>query len=96
MVKLFLGFQDQKRLSQLLYGIHAAPLSSENSADNKIELIELLHAMVTNMMSQHFIERMTRKSPGRLQIPINLGIFDAPQTVDTRARAGARARLGLG
>ena len=40
MVKLFLGFQGQKRLSQLLYGIHAAPLSYEkNSADNKIELI---------------------------------------------------------
>ena len=50
------GFQGQKRLPQLLYGIHAAPLSSENSADNKIELIELLHATVTNMMSQHFIE----------------------------------------
>ena len=56
MVKLFLGFQGQKRLSQLLYGIHAAPLSSENSADNKIELIALLHATVKNMMSQHFIE----------------------------------------
>ena len=40
MVKLFLGFQGQKKLSQLLYGIHAAPLSSENSADNKIELID--------------------------------------------------------
>ena len=47
MVKLFLGFQGQKRLFQLLYGIHAAPLSSENSSDNKIELIELLHATVT-------------------------------------------------
>ena len=42
MVKLFLGFQGQKRLSQLLYGIHAAPLSSENSADNKIELIVII------------------------------------------------------
>ena len=76
MVKLFLGFQGQKRLSQLIYGIHVAPLSSENSAENNIELIELLHATVTNMMSQHFIECMTQKSPGRLQIPINLGIFD--------------------
>ena len=47
MVKLFLGFQGQKRLFQLLYGIHAATLSSENSSDNKIELIELLHATVT-------------------------------------------------
>ena len=43
MVKLFLCFQGQKRLFQLLYGIHTAPLSS----DNKIELIELLHATVT-------------------------------------------------
>ena len=42
MVKLFLGFQGQKRLSLLLYGIHTAPLSSENSADNKIELIVII------------------------------------------------------
>ena len=33
-----------------------SPLSSENSADNKIELIELLRATVTFMMTQHFIE----------------------------------------
>ena len=64
MVKLFLGFQGYS--SCYNYGIHAASLSSENSADNKIEL---LHATVTNMMSQHFVERMTRKIPGRLQNP---------------------------
>ena len=37
----------------LLYSIHTAPLSSEMTG-------ELLHATVTNVMSQHFLEWMTQ------------------------------------